>query len=341
MPDDVLEIAGVSARPGEVVRGRLWVGSYPDGSEVRVPFVLARGLGARAGAGGRRTLLVIAGLHGPEVPGVEVVRRILTDGLDRTRLAGDLVLVPVANPWGFHRQEMVTPQDAQNLNRVFPGDPEGTTSQRLAHRIFDAFVRPASALVDLHANPEPALEFTIYPIPPDRGLARRARALAEAYGITSVGLPVRAAGPGYLFQAAAALGIPGLAVELVAWRRIVPEAVESALVGIRNVLRALDMYPGRCEPQTVPRIEARGLRRRVVTVAKGGLLHPFRRPGEPVARGETIAVVRDAFGDVVEEVRSPVDGFLLAWPWVVSQALVSGEIAAFVAYAEPEEEDGG
>lgn len=337
MPDDVREIAGVRARPGEVARGRLPVGSYPDGSEVQVPFLVAAG--ARPGP----VLAIIAGIHGPEIPGVEVVRRLVQGGLELARLSGSLILVPVANPWGFHRQVMATPQDDLNLNRVFPGDPEGTTSQRLAHRVFEALVRPAYALVDLHANPEPALQFAIHPLLAQPTLSQVESvgwAMAEAYGVTTIGLPVAGGGRGYLFEAAAAVGIPGIAVELVAWRRIVPDAVESALKGLRNVLRHLGMYPGEREAQSVPRIEAKGLRRRVVTLARGGILEPLRMPGEPVGCGETIGLVRDAFGDVVEEVRSPVAGWVLAWPWVRSQALASGEIAAFLAYQDAEGESG-
>lgn len=324
----VLRVGDLAAQPGQRVQGYLHVGEYPDGSPVRLPVVLIRG--ARPGP----TLLLGAGMHAPEIPGVEVIRVLTRERIDPRSLRGAVIAAPVLNPWGMHQNSMLTPQDGYNLNRVFPGHPNSLTSFRLAHLIYEHLVRPADAIVDLHANPLPALQFTIVKRAGNPAVAEASLAMAQAYGVTTIQMITahEAHRVGAMVEMAAGEGKPGITVELVAWRRIEPEGVESGVRGVLNVMRYLGMVEGAIEPQTVPCLPRVPLTRTEVTARRGGIVHPCKAVGERVRKDEPIACVRDVFGDVVDEVRSPVDGWILAWPWIHNQAVATGDVLAFIAF---------
>jgi predicted deacylase len=95
-------------------------------------------------------LLVTAGVHGCEYSSIEAARRFAAT-LDSDRLAGRVVVLPVVNvPAFWGRTPFVVPVDGKNLNRCFPGDPEGSFAEALAHEIFERYVRVSDALLDLH-----------------------------------------------------------------------------------------------------------------------------------------------------------------------------------------------
>ena len=102
--------------------------------------------GARKGP----TLLLNAAVHGNEVVGVEVVRTIV-DEIDPNKLSGNLIVVPIVNPMAFTSGQRWDPYDNIDMNRVFPGDPDGTMTERVAHSFFTIFARQADYIIDLHS----------------------------------------------------------------------------------------------------------------------------------------------------------------------------------------------
>jgi uncharacterized protein len=129
------------------------------GPPVEVPYATVTG---RAGAGPQLT--AIAGVHGGEYTGMAALLR-LVQQLDADRLRGSLTVVPVLNqPAFWSRSAFVVPADGKNLNRCFPGDPAGSYTDVLAHELFEAFIRPADVLLDLHAGdlPEALEPFCLY-----------------------------------------------------------------------------------------------------------------------------------------------------------------------------------
>ena len=129
---------------GSITRGHVELGSNPDGP-MTSPVMIATG--AKDGP----TLWVQAGVHGPEVVGQLSIARFLKR-LDISQLAGRIVCLMVANPLGFRGYNRLTPQDGMNLNRVFPGKPDGTTSEQLAHRLLELSLATGDVLLDLHSG---------------------------------------------------------------------------------------------------------------------------------------------------------------------------------------------
>ena len=126
------------------------------GEKVRVPLPVS---GAQpldtvclCGTAPGKTLAVTAGVHGCEYVGVQALRRLAAE-LDPAELSGNMIFLPLANPTGFYAgAKQVVPEDGDNLNRAFPGDPAGTLSARLAHALEAALYPVADFLADLHSG---------------------------------------------------------------------------------------------------------------------------------------------------------------------------------------------
>lgn len=322
-----IEVAGLSVRQGERGFGKAVCAYLPDGTPVNIPLIVLNG--AHDGP----VLWLGAGLHGTEVPGMEVIRRITREAVDPARLRGAVVAAPLLNPLSYHHHTMNTPQDGYNLNRVFPGDRELLLSHRLAALIAD-LAAPWDVFIDYHANPTPALQFSIIKHSGDEALWTRCRRMADAFGITTIEMiPTHERHRmGTFTDHVQGRGKPCLVLELVAWRRIDAHSVETGVRGTLNVMKHLQMLDGDPELQTdVPGIPGR-LSRIELTANRGGLVHPVKMPGDRVREGDTIALIRDLYGDVVEEVRTPRDGWILAWPLLGNQTVTTGDILVFIAY---------
>ncbi len=149
-----LDIAGISVPPGQRRLGKIPCGELPDGTVIHQPLIVVNG------ASEGPLLWLGAGLHGTEIPGMEVIRRVTREAVDPGHLRGGIVAAPLLNPFSFHQHQMLTPQDGYNLNRVFPGDEAMLLSHRLAAQIA-RLADPCDACIDFHANPTPALQFSI------------------------------------------------------------------------------------------------------------------------------------------------------------------------------------
>ncbi|WP_101294356.1 succinylglutamate desuccinylase/aspartoacylase family protein [Halegenticoccus soli] len=273
---------------------RVTLARLPSG--VPVETTVHRYGGGRPGP----TVYVQAAQHGREINGTEALRR-LHDRLDGEALAGTLVAVPVADPLTFDRVSYTTPESLDsvnpNMNRVWPGDPDGTLHERMAARLWE-YAGDADAIVDLHTGSPEMLTHAVYL----RG-DERSRELAEAFGTEL--LLAEAAGEdadaewaqrdfgGKLRVAATREGIPSITPELAHNKQLVEPAIETGVRGLLNVLRHLGMLPG--EPEVPPaRTIARNHLGRV-TAADSGLFVPGdgAELGREVEAGDRLGRVYD------------------------------------------------
>ncbi|HEX4255186.1 MAG TPA: succinylglutamate desuccinylase/aspartoacylase family protein, partial [Streptosporangiaceae bacterium] len=182
-------------------------------------------------------LTVLAGVHGCEYAPMAAVRQWTQELAATGGLRGRVTAVPVLNLTSFRsRTPFVTPDDGKNLNRCFPGDPDGTFSERLADAVFRELITGSDAVIDVHAGDMvEALEpFALY----DAGSAEaRARDLATAYGLGYVIRqepgPDRAVG-GTTSAAAAGLGIPAIIAEAGQCGLVEPAAVAKHVRGLNR-----------------------------------------------------------------------------------------------------------
>ncbi len=291
------------------------------GAPVEVPYATVTG---RAGDGPRLT--VVAGVHGGEYTGMAALLRLI-QGLDADRLRGRLTVVPVLNqPAFWSRTAFVVPVDGKNLNRCFPGDPAGSYTDVLAHELFEAFIRPADVLLDLHAGdlPEALEPFCLYEESP---VEDRARELALVYGTGHVvrqSRAVRTVG-GSTSAAAADIGVPSITAEIGANGICDEASVAGHLQGVHNVLAHLGMLPADVAVPVAPPVEHDGwawLRSPVQ-----GFWQASVAVGDQVRAGDVLGVVLGPWGDELHRVVAPTDGcplFLTTSPAVLEDGLLLG-----------------
>jgi len=322
----VKSFGDVDVPRGEVAFGSLGAVYRPDGSQCHIPIIVVHG--AEDGP----ILWLGSAMHGPEITGTEVIRRLCRETLDPRTLKGAVVAAPIMNPFAYNAHVMNTPHDGYNLNRVFPGG-DSQLSFRLAKLIWEEGAGKADYIIDYHANPDPAIMFSL--VKEGSGdVEARSSAMARAYGITIINMrrSLETHRSGSLTDLAVQSGVPSITIELVRWRRMDEVAVASGLRGTLNVMVNLGMVDGRIEPQDQCQVIKGRLTRCEVTASRGGLVHPLKDAGGVVRKDEPIALVRDAYGDVVETVISPVDGYILAYPFLGNQTVGTGDFVAFIAF---------
>jgi predicted deacylase len=306
----------VDVGPRRVTRARVPMGEFSDGTQVTLPVVAVNG--AHDGP----TLYVQAGLHGDEQTGIAVCRTFLESlhDLDLDRLAGRLVVVPIANPpshltrsRGYLHEE----RRMIDLNRIFPGDRDGLLSERIANTLFEEFVRPADFCVDLHSALEGCtIAPFVYVDPDDDDTGTRSirERLALAFGTPFVYYRKRGTRFGTsdishgLMAQADAIGKPAIIAEMGQSQVVTRDYVPVGVTGLHNVMRALGMLEG--EP--VPTPEQRHFSQiHLVHATRGGGLETTVSVGELVSEGDLLGRVVDVFGQTVEEFKAPTTGFVL------------------------------
>jgi predicted deacylase len=251
---------------------------------------------------------LLAGVHGCEYSSIAALRRFMRE-LDLTALAGSIIAVPVVSPTSFAaRSPFVAPEDGRNLNRSFPGDPNGSFTDVLAHHVFSEFIDGSDVLIDLHGGDMvEALEpFVLYDDSPVRDTAER---LARAYGLRYVICNTTDPLGGTTSAAAAAAGIPGITAEAGGRGLLEPSEVERHLRGLRSTLRVAGMLDG--EPDRPPADQQLVERLQWLRASTPGWWQPAVSVGDTISAGDRLGEILDGFGDVVETITAPGAGVIL------------------------------
>lgn len=246
------------------------------------------------------TVLLLAAIHGDELNGVGIVREIMFSQTPLIR--GSLVCAPIVNVFGFENHSRYLP-DRRDLNRSFPGSPDGSLAYRMAHHIFEDLVLRCDYVIDLHTA---ARRRTNYPhIRADLRIPE-ARDLAFAFGCELI---LNKKGDASTLRAEACKqGRPTILYEAGEALKFEPDVIETGTRGVLNVLRQLGMVEG--EPQK-PRYQTAVNRTLWVRAESGGILHFQKRLGDFVEKGETIAISESLFSLSTQSIISPVNGVVL------------------------------
>lgn len=248
------------------------------------------------------TAFVSAAVHGDEINGVEIIRRLL--GMKALqRLRGTLLLVPVVNVHGFLDRSRYLP-DRRDLNRSFPGSATGSIAARLAHIFSREVAFKADFGIDLHTG---ALDRSNLPqIRITRGDEAAAK-LASAFGAPVViGANSR---EGSLRAATAARGIPVIVYEAGEALRFDELSIRAGVRGIMRVLRSQKMLPRRNEP--VARETVMASSSSWVRAPSSGIVTKRGALGRRVKKGDTLAVITDPLGDRSDPLISPINGLII------------------------------
>ena len=301
----------------------LSVTTLANGNELRLPVHTITG--AHPGP----TLGVTAGIHGDEYLPLEAVRQ-LVQQLDPAQLSGNVIAIPVVNPLAIESQTRHTPTDMQNLNRVFPGDPNGWLTEQLAAVVCDKFLPEIDHLIDLHAGGAQPIVDYVY-IQNNEGLSR-------AYGFPALFRPSHPY-VGTLTDVAQSRGIDCVVVEMGGGMIANDLYLERGIRGLFNVLKYLNMIPG--EP-IMPAQQTVVTEISIIRPRFGGLLYPgvkLEDVGENVPHGTLLGTVVNPYTfEPLEEIRAPYERNLVILLRPTITKVHPGDYAYMMANADSAEQ---
>ena len=275
-------------------------------AEIASPVVVARG--AMPGP----VLCLTAGVHGDEINGVEIVRRIAHD-VDPTRLSGTIIGVPIVNVFGYSRGSRYLP-DRRDLNRHFPGSRQGSSASRIAHGFFQDVVRHCDVLVDFHTG-----SFDRSNLPQVRADLTQPDVLEFTRGFGATVVLHSPGNKGMLRVAATAVGIPSVTFEAGAPTRLEPAEIAQAVAAIERLMIKLEMHEdpsaGLAPPADVAAVALEVpepppifLDSRWVRANSGGLMITEVSLGQRVLAGQKLGRVIDPVSNVERHILAPVPG---------------------------------
>ncbi|WP_088340053.1 succinylglutamate desuccinylase/aspartoacylase family protein [Robiginitalea sediminis] len=297
--NNTLEISGTPILPGERKRVEIPIGRLPTGTLIDIPVYVFNAENPGP------VLLVQAGLHGDEINGVEVVRRMLQKNLFRVT-RGAVMAVPVLNIYGFIHFSRDMP-DGKDVNRSFPGSEKGSLAKRMAYHYQEQVMRQMDLAVDLHTG---GAQRSNYPQVRYTPGDPQSQSLAEAFGAPLYfgSKLIR----GSFRKAAHDMGKPTIIYEAGESKRFDEQAIREGVQGILQLMRHLEMI------HAVPALYAERYpsvhvaQRRWLRSPMAGMFIPEVINGSQVSKGATLGMVTDTYAQREKKIRAPYDGVILA-----------------------------
>jgi predicted deacylase len=313
-----LHLLGVDIEPGTSQRLAWSATQLFEGVPVSTPVLVVNG--AVPGP----TLCLTAAVHGDELNGIEMVRRVFHD-IDPAKLAGALIGVPIVNVQGFRRGSRYLP-DRRDLNRYFPGNPNGSAGARIAYSLFNDIIVHCDALVDLHTG-----SFERANLPQLRADLRDPDVVTLTHGFGAMVVLHSKPTVGTLRYAATMAGIPTLVVEAGGPSELEPAEVAHGVKGIETLLTTLGMTRrsrlwGDPEPVYY--------RSTWVRANNGGILLSDVSLGSTVRKGDLLGSITDPMSNARTELRSPYSGRVIG---LARNQVVMPGFAAFHVGIETDE----
>ncbi|MDG1287869.1 MAG: succinylglutamate desuccinylase/aspartoacylase family protein [Rickettsiales bacterium] len=294
-------IGGVSVPSGQRKQIEIPIAKLFDYTEMKIPVEVVRG--TEEGP----VLFISAAIHGDEINGVEIIKRILSRKKALSKIKGTLIAVPIVNAFGFNRNIRYLP-DRRDLNRCFPGSETGSLAGQIAHIFMREIVSKSTHGIDLHTaaihrSNLPQIRACLH--------HEETEKLALNFGVPVViDSDIR---DGSLRQAAADMGIPMLLFEGGKALRYEEKVIKSGVQGILSVMRSIGMIEGEGKVSLKQR-------KKQVFIAKSshwiraphsGSLRANKKLGSRVKKGELLGVLSNSFGDEKVEVRAKRTGIVI------------------------------
>lgn len=312
-----IQIGNLLAKKGEKIQGHI----HYVNSSVTAPITLI------AGEGEGKTGLILGGIHSAEYVGIQTAIELASE-LMPSQVKGNLIIMPLVNTDGFeHRTNSMVYEDGKNLNRVFPGDKDGTLADKMAYTICQEIFPKIDFMIDLHCG-DAYEELTPYVYAQgatDEKTSALSVAMANQMDVPYIVLSNVAGGGGYNY--AGSLGIPGVLVErgnLGVWSK---KEVDENKEDVRRILHYLQLLSG----EVAPVQESVVLKNVVYRNADfAGCFYPSLRAGDFFSKGTLLGVIRDYFGKTLQSYYAEFDGVILYQ--TASLTVLKGGPA--IAYAE-------
>ena len=291
-----MHLNGLTIIPGERALTRLVIAKLPSGAVIDVPVHVIRSLTAGP------TLLLMGGMHGDEVNGIETVRRLVRRNLLQPS-CGSIIAIPILNIYGFLNFSRDVP-DGKDVNRSFPGHPRGSVASRVAHRFMREIMPLVDYGIDFHTGG--AARANAPQVRCVLGEDPRIDALAQAFAAPfTLHAALR---PGSLREAASTAGKPIIVYETGESLRLDEPGIEEAVAGTLRVLHHLGMGPAAPAPAR-PSVVCR--RHRWLRARFAGLFRAHVGLGDFVEKGQLYGSVADPYGQQAVRLESPLSGYVI------------------------------
>lgn len=299
-----IEIGGEEVTPGERKLIRLKAAGLHDLTHLHVPVEVI--MGTKPGP----TLFISSAIHGDEINGVDIIRRILQTKYieDYTKLLrGNLVLVPVVNVFGFNYQSRYLP-DRRDLNRSFPGSDKGSLAARMAHIFFKGIVTKCTHGIDLHTGP-----IHRYNVPQVRGSLSEPEVQKMVKYTRAPVVITSEPGQGTIRLAAKNKGIPVILFEGGQALRYEEEVITAGLQVCLNLMEKLNMIElSAKDKKSNEKTQSQVFHDSYwVRASHSGIAKIMKAPGEWVKAGEEIAKIIGPYGTEERVVHAPTAGLVV------------------------------
>ena len=282
-------------------RKRFWleVASLYDYTKLKIPVEVIRG--KRDGP----VLFISAAIHGDEINGVEIIKRLLNKPVLK-KIKGTLIVIPVVNIFGFNNKSRYLP-DHRDLNRCFPGSPKGSLGSRLAHIFMKEIVSKCTHGIDLHTGLIHRSN-----IPQIRACLDDPKTdeLAKCFGVPVV-LHSKLR-DGSLREAARKKNVTTLLFEGGQALRFEENVIKAGLKGCLSVMRTIGLIPQAKTRRTKPVPEVHvGQTSYWLRAGHSGSFVTVKNIGDRVKKGEVLAIISDPFGRDTYEVKATKSGIII------------------------------
>ncbi len=312
------EIADRHVLAGQHLQVQVPIARLVSGTPVGLPLTVVHG------SEGGPTIWISAAVHGDELNGVEIIRRVLNSVTARS-LAGTLIAVPIVNMYGFNAGTRELP-DGRDLNRSFPGSGRGSMAAQVAHFMMKEVVSRCSAGIDIHTGSANRTNLPQIRADLDDPATQQ---MAKNFGVP-IAIHARKR-RGSLRQAATEAGVTALVFEGGEANRFDRASIEVGASGILRCMGELSMIqrqPGSAASTLTSR------KTRWTRAQRSGMLHLDVELGDRVTKGDVVAELYDPFGKRQSRIKARNSGLLIGH---TQSALVNqGEAVVHIADLEPE-----
>ena len=290
-----LTINNTTIAPGTSEVISLHVGKLPSGAKISVKTHIY------CSANEGPTVLLLAGLHGDEINGVEILRQSMASGLFEDLRKGNIIVIPILNIYGFVNFSRVVP-DGKDVNRSFPGSMSGSLASRMACILTRRVLPHIDFGVDFHTGGDNRFNFPqIRYTRKDEKSSQLAKTFAAPYLIEKPLLPKS------LRKTAKEHGIPLIVFEGGEALRLDGFVIESAIKGLRRLLIKQEMIAGNSTEE--PSINFK--KASWIRAKQAGIFIWSKKSGNKIAKGESLGSIYDPSGNTRVAVLANRDGYIL------------------------------
>jgi uncharacterized protein len=291
----VIKIAGHEIKPGEFKEIDINIARLPSHTVIDTPIYVTRA--AEDGP----VLALMAGMHGDEINGMEIVRRILDGGLHRVK-RGTVICMPITNVYGFLNFSREVP-DGKDVNRSFPGSKNGSLASRVAYNLTHQVIPFIDYGIDFHTGGAMRTNY-----PQVRAMLNNEKNLALANAFSAPFTIDSTFRPNSLRKEASKKGKNIIVYEAGESLRFDQQGIEEGIAGTLRLMKHLNMIDWAPDPREENKVIWSTT---WVRAKHAGLFQPTIRAGQLVHKGEWVGTITDPFGEFKEQIKAPETSYVI------------------------------